>query len=67
MAAQPATRLPASQGLGGLRRARADSPNQGWRNASFRGYADYMQTPEFEAALDKLIALAGERPTAITP
>jgi uncharacterized protein (DUF488 family) len=35
-------------GLGGLRHARADSPNTGWRNASFRGYADYMQTPEFD-------------------
>ena len=34
-------------GLGGLRHARRDSVNLGWRNASFRGYADYMQTPEF--------------------
>jgi uncharacterized protein (DUF488 family) len=34
-------------GLGGLRHARADSPNSGWRNLSFRGYADYMQSPEF--------------------
>ena len=34
--------------LGGLRRAKADSKNTGWRNASFRGFADYMQTPEFE-------------------
>jgi len=33
-------------GLGGLRRAKPDSINIGWRNASFRGYADYMQTPE---------------------
>ncbi len=38
-------------GLGGLRSARKDSPNQGWRNASFRGYADYMQTAEFEENL----------------
>jgi uncharacterized protein (DUF488 family) len=45
-------------GLGGLRRARADSVNVGWRNASFRGFADYMQTPEFAANLDSLIALA---------
>ena len=37
--------------LGGLRHARKDSINLGWRNASFRGYADYMQTDEFEAAL----------------
>jgi uncharacterized protein (DUF488 family) len=36
--------------LGGLRRARPDSRNTGWRNASFRGYADYMQTPEFARA-----------------
>lgn len=34
-------------GLGGLRHARADSPNSGWRNLSFRGYADYMQSQEF--------------------
>jgi uncharacterized protein (DUF488 family) len=38
------THLP---GLGGLRHARADSPNAGWHNLSFRGYADYMQSPEF--------------------
>lgn len=43
--------------LGGLRHARPDSPNTGWRNASFRGYADYMQTPEFAAALEELVAL----------
>ena len=51
--------------LGGLRHARRDSVNTGWRNTSFRGYADYMQTPEFEHALDDLIALARERRTAI--
>ena len=52
--------------LGGLRQPRADSPNTGWRNASFRGYADYMLTPAFEAGLAKLIALANERgPVAI--
>lgn len=51
--------------LGGLRRARRDSINTGWRNESFRGYADYMQTPEFEQALEELIALASERRTAI--
>lgn len=44
--------------LGGLRHARQDSVNTGWRNASFRGYADYMQTPEFEAGLQSLIQLA---------
>lgn len=45
-------------GLGGLRRARPDSANTGWRNTSFRGYADYMQTPEFEDSLARCIALA---------
>ncbi len=45
-------------GLGGLRHARPDSINGGWRNASFRGYADYMQTPEFEETLEKLIEMA---------
>ena len=44
--------------LGGLRHARKDSGNTGWRNASFRGYADYMQTAEFEAALKSLIEAA---------
>src|ERR1035438_9940606 len=42
-------------GLGGLRHAKGDSPNTGWRNASFRGYADYMQTPEFTQSLAGLI------------
>jgi uncharacterized protein (DUF488 family) len=51
--------------LGGLRHARRDSLNTGWRNASFRGYADYMQTPEFERALQRLIKLAREKPSAI--
>ncbi|MEO6244284.1 MAG: DUF488 domain-containing protein [Opitutaceae bacterium] len=45
-------------GLGGLRHAKLDSLNMGWRNASFRAYADYMQTPEFWTALDELIQLA---------
>jgi uncharacterized protein (DUF488 family) len=47
-------------GLGGLRHPRPDSPNTGWRNASFRGYADYMQTAEFTGHLEALIDL-GER------
>jgi uncharacterized protein (DUF488 family) len=51
--------------LGGLRKPRPGSPNGGWRNDGFRGYADYMQTPEFWAALEKLRRLAGERRTAI--
>jgi uncharacterized protein (DUF488 family) len=45
-------------GLGGLRHAKRDSPNAGWRNASFRGYADYMQTPQFAESLEVLIRLA---------
>lgn len=45
-------------GLGGLRHAKSDSPNIGWRNASFRGYADYMQTPEFAESIEELIRLA---------
>ncbi len=51
--------------LGGLRHARRDSPNGAWRNESFRGYADYMQTPAFDEALDRLAGLASEAPTAI--
>jgi len=51
--------------LGGLRHPRKDSVNRGWRNAGFRGYADYMQTNEFEAALDRAIALAQQEPTAL--
>ncbi|MGH9377186.1 MAG: DUF488 family protein [Terriglobia bacterium] len=51
--------------LGGLRRARRDSPNMGWRNASFRGFADYMQQPEFQEGLERLSKLAAARPTAI--
>ena len=45
-------------GLGGLRRPRRDSPNMAWRNSSFRGYADYMQTPTFRENLDRCIELA---------
>ena len=45
-------------GLGGLQHTQIDSVNGGWRNASFRGYADYMQTPEFEQSLEELIQLA---------
>ena len=45
-------------GLGGLRHTKRDSLNVGWRNASFRGYADYMQTPEFERSLEELIRLS---------
>src|SRR5438477_8317902 len=51
--------------LGGLRHARADSPNTAWRNASFRGYADYMQTAEFVENLGKLTDLAEAKRVAI--
>ena len=53
------------QGLGGFRKTTPDSPNAGWRNASFRGYADYMQTPEFVENLDARIALASDSTVAI--
>jgi len=51
--------------LGGFRRVSPDSPNGGWRNARFRGYADYMQTDEFAAAVDRLIGQARAASTAI--
>src|SRR5574342_1352940 len=51
--------------LGGLRRARADSPNGAWRNASFRGFADYMLTPEFEEGLLGLRELARQGTVAV--
>jgi uncharacterized protein (DUF488 family) len=51
--------------LGGLRRAQRDSKNMGWRNASFRGYADYMQSREFEEGLGRLMKLAGQKTSAL--
>jgi len=51
--------------LGGLRHTRPDSNNTGWRNASFRGFADYVQTRPFQAAIEKLLRLAEQKPTAI--
>ncbi len=51
--------------LGGLRHAKPRSLNSGWRNVSFRGYADYMQTPEFAKAIDELIELAKQERIAI--
>ena len=51
--------------LGGLRKPQGDSINLGWRNASFRGYADYMQTDRFWGALEDLMAYGKERATAI--
>ena len=49
--------------LGGRRRTRRDSPNTGWRNESFRGYADFMMTEPFERALTELMDAARQRPT----
>jgi uncharacterized protein (DUF488 family) len=51
--------------IGGLRHPRQDSINTGWRNASFRGYADYMQTLEFESGLKELTDLSSKHRTAI--
>ena len=53
------------QKLGGLRHPRRDSPNMGWRNSSFRGFADYMQTSEFEAGLERLMKLAVQKRCAV--
>lgn len=51
--------------LGGRRQARADTANTAWRNAGFRGYADYMETDAYTSARDRLAALAHERRTAV--
>jgi len=56
------THLPS---LGGRRRVRRDSHNTLWRNAGFRGYADYMETREFDEALDDLLSVARAEATAI--
>lgn len=53
------------EALGGLRKTRADSINTGWRNASFRGYADYMQTEAFAAGIDELLVIIRGARTAI--
>ena len=52
-------------GLGGLRKAAPDSANGGWRHAGFRGYADYMQTPAFSAALADLLEWSRDATTAV--
>lgn len=54
-----------AQALGGFRRPRPDSPNDGWEQPAFRGYADHMATPGFAAALERLERAAADRPTAI--
>lgn len=51
--------------LGGRRKALENSINSGWRHEAFRGYADYMQTPEFAEALDRLMEKAKSKPSAI--
>jgi uncharacterized protein (DUF488 family) len=53
------------EALGGLRRTTANSINTGWRNTSFRGYADYMQTDAFRAGIDELLGLADANTVAI--
>lgn len=51
--------------LGGLRHARKDSPNSGWRNKSFRGYADHMQSDEFQSGVEAVLVLASDRRCAL--
>lgn len=51
--------------LGGLRKPRKDSRNLGWRNASFRGFADYTETSEFDEGIRELLSLAEKKKTAI--
>jgi uncharacterized protein (DUF488 family) len=53
------------EALGGRRRPRADSHNTAWRNDSFRGYADYMETPEFSCAIKALLREAATRRAVI--
>ena len=50
--------------LGGLRRPTKDSQNMGWRNESFRGFADYMQTQDFQVGIDELIRIGQGRSLA---
>ena len=51
--------------LGGRRKPRPDSPHAAWRNASFRGYADYMDTEEFEHGIDRVLTLANDQRVAL--
>jgi uncharacterized protein (DUF488 family) len=53
------------KGLGGLRHEKKDSPNAAWRNASFRGFADYMQTENFKESLERLMLAAAKKTTTI--
>src|SRR6266487_2388534 len=50
--------------LGGKRKSKPDSRNTAWRNASFRGYADHMETEEFHKGIERLLAVAGEAGSA---
>ncbi len=52
-------------GLGGVRQPHSESPNTGWRNKGFRGFADYMQTTEFKIGLELVISLAGRAVTVL--
>jgi uncharacterized protein (DUF488 family) len=51
--------------LGGLRKPRRDSVNTGWRHPAFRGYADHMESDQFQRALDDLVRIASVQSTAI--
>jgi uncharacterized protein (DUF488 family) len=51
--------------IGGRRKVKPDSQNMAWRNESFRGYADYMETEQFRAGIERLVEIAGARRTAI--
>lgn len=51
--------------LGGLRRPHKDSPNEGWKNSGFRGFADYMMTSEFENALEQLIEMSTRKQLSV--
>ena len=51
--------------LGGRRKPRPDSPNSAWRNDAFRGYADYIETPEFAAGIERLLTLARDSRVAV--
>jgi uncharacterized protein (DUF488 family) len=53
------------KGLGGLRHTTKASINTAWENSSFRGYADYMQTPQFQENLNRLIDIIKDKPTVI--
>src|SRR5438552_170865 len=51
--------------LGGRRNPKPDSPNSAWRNEGFRGYADYMETEEFQRGIERLLSEAAKRPAAL--